>query len=315
MQVHKNLSELPSLKKAVITVGTFDGVHLGHQHLIQRIKKLAAEISGESVLITFDPHPRTIVFPDDHSLRILSTLDEKIELLHEYHVDHLVVAPFTPDFSQMTARNYVDHFLAGLFHPAIIAIGYNHQFGHHRDGNIELLRKLSREYGYRVEEITKQIVDDIEVSSTRIRIALQEGDVKTAAHLLGHRYSLQGLVVKGNQLGRKFGYPTANISINDPFKLIPADGVYAIRASLNNGWIDGVASIGFRPTVNGRHRTVEAFLFDFERNLYDQQLKIEFVEWIRPEVKFETVDLMIAEIEKDVTLSKKILAAQSPTLH
>ncbi|MEO6165877.1 MAG: bifunctional riboflavin kinase/FAD synthetase [Chitinophagales bacterium] len=309
MQVHKNAGSLPSFKNAVITVGTFDGVHRGHQHLIQRIKKLAAEISGESVLITFDPHPRTIVFPEDHSVRILSTLDEKIELLEQLQVDHLVVAPFTREFSLLTARDYVDHFLAGKFHPAIIAIGYNHQFGHHRDGNIELLRKLSGNYGFRVEEITKQLVDDIEVSSTRIRIALQEGDVKTAAHLLGHPYSLQGMVVKGNQLGRKFGYPTANIALADPLKLVPSDGVYVIQAQAGDRLLNGVASIGFRPTINGRHRTIEAYLFDFDGDLYDQQLKIEFIEWLRPELKFETVDLMILEIDKDVVRAKEILAA------
>ena len=308
MQVHRNTNSLPSFKNAVITVGTFDGVHRGHQHLIHRIKKLAAEIAGESVLITFDPHPRTVVFPEDHSVRILSTLDEKIELLNQLEVDHLVVAPFTREFSLLTARDYVDHFLAGKFHPAIIVIGYNHQFGHHRDGNIELLRKLSADYGFRVEEITKQLVDDIEVSSTRIRIALQEGDVKTAAHLLGHPYSLQGSVVKGNQLGRKFGYPTANIAVADPLKLIPADGVYVVRAPFNNQVLDGVASIGFRPTVNGRHRTIEAYLFDFDGDLYDQQLKINFIEWLRPELKFETIDLMIAEIDKDVVRAKEILA-------
>ncbi len=302
------MAALPAFRNAVITVGTFDGVHQGHQHLIQHIRKRAAEINGESVLITFDQHPRAVVYPDDPTLRILSTREEKIELLQALKVDHLVFVPFTREFSKLPARDYVDQFLVGKFRPSIIAIGYNHQFGHHRDGNIELLRKLASTLKFEVEEISKQMVDEIEVSSTRIQIALTEGDVHTAAQLLGHPYSLCGKVVKGNQLGRKFGYPTANIAVADPFKLIPADGVYAIRATANQQQLDGVASIGFRPTVNGRHRTVEAFLFDFEGDLYDSELKISFVDWLRPEVKFETVDLMIAAIEKDVEQSKSILS-------
>ncbi len=310
MQVHTDISMLPSFRNAVITVGTFDGVHKGHQHLIHRIKGLAAAIGGESVLITFEPHPRSVVFPDDPSLRILSILEEKIELLHQMSVDHLVVAPFTKAFSRLPARDYVEQFLVGNFHPAIIAIGYNHQFGHHRDGNIELLRKLSSSCHYKVEEITKQLVDDIEVSSTRIRIALQEGDVKTAAHLLGHYYSLQGPVVQGKQLGRKLGYPTANIAVEHSFKLIPADGVYLVKARLKQEELYGVASIGFRPTVNGTHRTVEAFLFDYDDTAYGEMLKLEFIEWLRPEVKFETVDLMIAAIDQDVALAKELLAVK-----
>lgn len=308
MKVYKDISALPAFRQAVITVGTFDGVHQGHQHLIQHIRKRAAEINGESILITFDQHPRAVVYPEDPTLRILSTPEEKIELLQALKVDHLVIVPFTREFSKLSARDYVDQFLAGKFHPAIIAIGYNHQFGHHRDGNIELLRKLAAVYNFGVEEISKQMVDEIEVSSTRIRIALTEGDVRTGAHLLGHPYSLQGIVVKGNQLGRKFGYPTANIAVADPYKLIPADGVYAIRAQVKDQLLDGVASIGFRPTVNGRHRTVEAFLFDYDGDLYNTTLKIYFVEWLRSEVKFETVDLMITAIEKDVQNSKLILA-------
>lgn len=307
MQVHKNTEALPAFKNSVITVGTFDGVHQGHRQLIRRIKELAGEIGGESVLITFDPHPRAVVFPDDRALRILSTPEEKISLLQQLGVDRLVIAPFTKNFSQLSARSYVEEFLVGKFHPSVIALGYNHQFGHHRDGNIELLRKLAPEYGFRVEEISKQMVDDIQVSSTRIRIALSEGDVKTASHLLGRYYSVEGAVVKGNQLGRKFGYPTANISIADSLKLIPHDGVYVIRAFTEHGANEGVASIGFRPTVNGTHRTVEAYLFDFNRDLYGKLLKIEFLEWIRSEIKFETVDLMIDAIDKDVKVAKQFL--------
>lgn len=309
MQVHRDIDSLPSFKNAVITVGTFDGVHLGHQQLIHRINKIANEIEGKSVLITFDPHPRTVVHPEDRSLYLLSTLEEKIALLNQYGVDHLVIVPFTRQFSMLSARDYIDYFLVGKFHPAIIVIGYNHQFGHHRDGNIELLRKLATSSNFGVEEITKQLVEDIEVSSTRIRIALQEGDVKTASHLLGHYYSLEGKVVMGNQLGRKLGFPTANILVEDPFKLIPADGVYAIRAYLNGESFEGALSIGFRPTVNGSTRTVEAFLFDFDKDIYDSFLKVDFIEWIREEEKFANIDLLVEAMKKDVAQAKNILAA------
>jgi riboflavin kinase/FMN adenylyltransferase len=308
MKVHRNLDSLPPFRNAVITIGTFDGVHRGHQALIEKIKVLAEEVKGESVLITFDPHPRAVVFPNDGSLRLLSTTEEKIKVLEKPGIDHLVIVPFTKEFSMLSATEYVEEFLVKKFHPAVIVIGYNHQFGHHRDGNIELLRKLAVQNNFREEEISKQMVDDIEVSSTRIRIALQEGDVKTASHLLGYDYSLTGKVVKGNQLGRKLGYPTANIALADRHKLVPSDGVYAIKVIIEKERHDGVMSIGMRPTVNGTHHTIEAHVFDFGRDLYDKEITVEFIEWIREERKFETVDLMVEEIRRDEIQARKILS-------
>ncbi|MBA2407327.1 MAG: bifunctional riboflavin kinase/FAD synthetase [Chitinophagales bacterium] len=304
MQVHRSPDALPKFTNAVITVGTFDGVHRGHQQLIHRIKKLARAINGESVLVTFEPHPRTIVYPEDTSLYLLSTLQEKIDLLNQYKVDHLVVVPFTKEFSRLSAREYVDQFLVNRFHPAVIVIGYNHQFGHHRDGNIELLKKLSDTYHFTIEEIPKQLIEDIEVSSSRIRLALLEGDVKTASHLLGHHYFMEGIVVRGKQLGRKLGFPTANVQVPDKYKLIPGDGVYAVKAALGQHHFKGAASIGFRPTVNGNHRTIEAYLFDFNKDIYDQLLKITFIEWIREERKFESVEKMVEEMKRDVERAK-----------
>jgi riboflavin kinase/FMN adenylyltransferase len=274
------------------------------QQLIHRIKKLARAINGESVLVTFEPHPRTIVYPEDTSLYLLSTLQEKIDLLNQYKVDHLIVVPFTKEFSRLSAREYVDQFLVNRFHPAVIVIGYNHQFGHHRDGNIELLKKLSDTYHFTIEEIPKQLIEDIEVSSSRIRLALLEGDVKTASHLLGHHYFMEGIVVRGKQLGRKLGFPTANVQVPDKYKLIPGDGVYAVKAALGQHHFKGAASIGFRPTVNGNHRTIEAYLFDFNKDIYDQLLKITFIEWIREERKFESVEKMVEEMKRDVERAK-----------
>ncbi|MFI5135626.1 MAG: bifunctional riboflavin kinase/FAD synthetase [Chitinophagales bacterium] len=307
MQVHHNIESLPQFRNAVITVGTFDGVHKGHQQLIGRILQLSKQISGESVLITFDPHPRAVIYPNDQSLRLLSTTEEKIKLLESFQVDHLVIVPFTKEFSMLSARDYIENFLVEKFHPAVIVIGYNHHFGHHRDGNIELLRSLSTQFDFRIEEIPKQMVDEIEVSSTRIRIAMQEGDVSTASHLLGHPYSLTGKVVKGNQLGRKLEFPTANISIADQFKLIPADGVYAVKVLVNEDWKHGAMNIGYRPTVNGTHHTIEVYIFDFSSDLYEQEITVQFIEFIREEKKFETLDLMVEEIQRDEEIARKIL--------
>ncbi|MEO5675424.1 MAG: bifunctional riboflavin kinase/FAD synthetase [Chitinophagales bacterium] len=307
MLVHRNFDSLPVFQNAVITIGTFDGVHRGHQKLIEKTREKALQIRGENVLITFDPHPRTIVFQNEDTLRLLSTMDEKIKLLEQYGADHLVIVPFTREFSLLSAKDYVEKFLVSHFHPAVIVIGYNHQFGHHRDGNIELLRKLSAQYHFQVEEIPKQMVDEIEVSSTRIRIALQEGDVKTTSHLLGHYYSLSGRVIRGEQLGRKLGFPTANLSVPEMFKLIPADGVYAVTINIDQETRNGVMSIGMRPTVNGSHRTIETYIFDFAADLYEKVITVNFIGWIREEIKFESLDLMAEEIGRDVIRAKKIL--------
>jgi len=308
MKVHRDILSLIPFTKAVVTIGTFDGVHAGHRKLIERIKELAHQEGGESVLITFEPHPRSVIYPDE-SLKLLTTLEEKTELLKSFDIDHLVVAPFTKEFSLLSAREYAEHFLFTKFHPAVVVMGYNHQFGHHRDGNIELLRKLSSQYHFRVEEIEKQLVDEIEVSSTRIRIALQEGDVETANHLLGHNYSLEGNVIKGDQLGRKLGYPTANILVEDKFKLIPADGIYAIKAHIAEGSspVNGVMSIGMRPTVSGKHRTIEAHLFNFDQDIYQKKIKVDFIQWIRDETKFKTLELLTAQMKSDEAKARSIL--------
>lgn len=299
MKVYRNINNLPSFKNPVITIGTFDGVHEGHRHLIQKIKSLALETHGESVLITFDPHPRLIIHPEEKSLRILTTLNEKISLLETEGVDHLIVVPFTKDFSLLSAKDYLQNFLIKNFHPAIIVTGYNHSFGHHRDGNIEMLRKFENEFHYKVEELNKQLVDDIAVSSTRIRIALNEGDIKLATHLLGHSYAIAGTVVHGQQLGNKIGFPTANIAINDSLKLIPADGVFAVYVNYKNEKLKGMMNIGFRPTIDGMHHKLEVHLLDFSKDLYNEELEIHFVKRLRDEKKFSSIDELKAQLKLD----------------
>ncbi len=307
MKVYRSIENLPEFKNPVVTIGTFDGVHEGHRHLVQKIKTLAKENNGESVLITFHPHPRLIVYPDDKSLRILTTLEEKISLLESEGVDHLVIVPFTKEFSLHSAKNYLQNFLVAKFHPSIIVTGYNHSFGHHRDGNIEMLRRFETEFHYKVEELNKQLVDDIAVSSTRIRIALQEGDIEFATHLLGHPYSVTGQVVHGQQLGNKIGFPTANIEVNDPLKSIPADGVYAVTVNWKNEKLKGMMNIGFRPTVDGLHHKLEVHLLNFNSDLYNQQLEIHFVKRLRNEKKFSSLDELKEQLKQDKEAAISIL--------
>lgn len=299
MRVHRKLDELPAFANSVITIGTFDGVHKGHQQLIERIVNLAKNTHGESVLVTFDPHPRQVIHPEDKSLRILTTLDEKIALLNKFSVDHLVIVPFTKEFSQLSARAYIHDFLAARLHPSAIVIGYNHEFGHHRDGNIELLRKVAPEYSFIVEEIPKQLVDDIAVSSTRIRIALEEGDLNTASHLLGGFYCLKGKVIKGEALGRTLGFPTANISVENPFKLIPAQGIYAVWVEALNKKYKGMLSIGTRPTVNGKDETIEVNIFDFDKEIYKEKITVQLVKRLRDQIKFASLEELKSAMEND----------------
>lgn len=307
MRVFKNIDSLPAFRNAVITVGTFDGVHKGHQQLISRIHSLAEAAKGESILITFDPHPRTIVYPQEHNLRLLSTLDEKISLLEKEDIDNLVVIPFTKEFSTRSARDYVENFLVGKFHPSIIVIGYNHSFGHHRDGNIELLKKLSSEFNFKVEEISKQIVDEIAVSSSRIRIALEEKDCELACNLLGRYYSIRGVVIDGDKIGRTLGYPTANISVGSLCKLIPADGIYAVYVTVKGKRYKGMLSIGYRPTIGGIKKMTEVNIFDFNEIIYGQTIEIAFVKWLRSEEKFNSLDELKVQLGEDKINSMEAL--------
>jgi riboflavin kinase / FMN adenylyltransferase len=307
MKVHTHPDDLPEFKNAVITTGTFDGVHKGHQIIIEHIIQQARRISGESVIITFEPHPRLVLHPEEHNLKLLTTLEEKIEKISALGVDHLVVFPFTIAFSQMSAKDYVHNFLKEHFNPKIIVIGYNHYFGHHRDGNIELLYKLAPELHFEVEEIPRQLVDDIEVSSTKIRIALTEGDIERATHLLDSYYSLTGTVIDGDKIGRTLGYPTANIVVDDPYKLIPADGVYAAFAYYKNKKYNAMLSIGNRPTLKGSKHLIEANLLDFNEQIYGEKLKIELVSKIRDQEKFDSLELLKQKIDTDKKATISIL--------
>ena len=307
MRLFRDLENLPAFKNAVITIGTFDGVHLGHQKLISRINELAARYDGESIIVTFHPHPRLVIFPEDTTLKLLNTTEEKVELLSHYKVDNVVVVPFSRDFSEQDAEAYISEFLVRSFHPSHIVIGYDHRFGKNRAGDFSLLDRCKKQYGYELEAISKEMLDDIAISSSKIRHYLQEGNIALANDLLGHRYTLSGIVVKGLQNGRKLGFPTANIQVSDTNKLIPGTGIYAVRVHYNELIYNGMLSIGYNPTFDGKAQTIEVNILDFDKDIYGETLTLEFIDFIRHEKKFETIADLITAIENDKIETQKIL--------
>lgn len=308
MQVHRDLDHLPEFRNAVITIGTFDGVHAGHRFIIQQLEQAARDCEGETVIITFDPHPREVLLPKPGNIRLLTTLPEKIALLERAGIDHLVVVPFTRSFSEMSARSYLEDFLVARFKPHTIIIGYDHRFGHNREGGLELLEAEQQQYGFKLIEIPQQVVHDLTVSSTKIRRNLQEGNIRLANELLCYTYFLTGQVVHGDKMGRQLGYPTANLHLNDERKLIPAEGIYAVQARVGTRVFPAVMSIGFRPTFNGTDLRLEVHIFDFHEDIYDQELTVYFVDYIRSNLKFDNVDALIVQMNKDSEQAREILA-------
>lgn len=315
MQIHKDLDQLPVFRNAVITIGTFDGVHLGHRQIIDRLIQQAKLIDGESVIITFHPHPRKIVSSTILGIRLINTLDEKIQLLENLGIDHLVIVPFTDAFANQAASDYVRQFLVEKFHPHTIIIGYDHRFGKERKGDYVLLEQLAPAFGFRLEEIPKHVLDEISISSTRIREALLEGKIEIADKLLGYEFFFSGTVIHGDKLGRKLGYPTANLKVQDEEKIIPGNGIYAVYATVGkdtglvevNNRIKGMMSIGFRPTVDGKKRVIEVNLFDFNKDIYDQELRVYVKRYLREEIKFDSLEELVKQIDQDKIDSLKIL--------
>lgn len=307
MKIYEGLGEFPKISNAVVTSGTFDGVHLGHQKILHRIRELARSINGETVLITFWPHPRLVLYPDEHKLRLLSTFEEKAKLLREAGIDHLITIPFTKEFSQLTSKEFIESVIVNTIQTKKLVIGYDHRFGKNREGSFEYLQAHHKEYGFDLEEISRQDVDDIGVSSTKIRHALETSDIETAINYLGRPYELNGLVIKGQQIGRSIGFPTANIHIPNDYKLIPKDGVYAVEALVNGALYKAMLNIGNRPTVNGTKKTVEANLFDFQGDLYDKQITIYIKAFLREEKKFDGLEALKAQLFLDQKNAKHLL--------
>ena len=309
MKVHYNIEALPVFKNAVITIGTFDGVHMGHRQVIDKLKSEAKAINGETVIITFHPHPRKVVSSTILGIRLINTLQEKIELLAQMDIDHLVVVPFTDAFANQSAEYYIKNFLIDKFHPHTIIIGYDHRFGRDRLGDYRLLEKNAGTYNYQLKEIPKHILEDISISSTNIREAILHSDITTADKLLGYDFFFSGIVVHGNKLGRTLGYPTANLKIADEEKIIPGNGIYAVYAQLQGASqkLKAMMSIGFRPTVDGKTRVIEINIFDFNQEIYDQVLKVYVKKYLREEVKFDGLEALVKQIDQDKVNSLKVL--------
>lgn len=310
MKVYYNLADFEALKNAVVTSGTFDGVHLGHQKILQILRETAQKTGGESVVLTFWPHPRVVVSKDSQDLKLLSTIDEKIELLENQGVDHLLVIPFTREFSELSSEEYVKDILLKQIGTKKLVIGYDHRFGRNREGGFDYLKANSELFGIEIEEIPRQEIENLTISSTKIRQSLMIGEVSSANELLGRKYSFTGIVVKGRQLGRTIGFPTANVQVSQFYKLIPANGVYAVRTFFRNQWHEGMMNIGTRPTVDGIGRTQEVNIFDFDDDIYGETVTVEIVDYIRPEQKFNGLDELKAQILADKTKSKEILSLQ-----
>lgn len=307
MKVYTDINEFKNVKNAVVTTGTFDGVHLGHQKIISRLKDVARSIDGETVLLTFYPHPRMVLFPEDNELKLITTQREKIELLEKCGIDHLIIYPFTKEFSRLSSVEFVRNILANKINTKRLVIGYNHHFGRNREGSFEHLKEYGPLYGFEVEEIPAEDIDSNEISSTKIRKALQSGDIKVATSYLGHFYSLTGKVMEGKKNGQRIGFPTINLQVEDKYKLIPADGVYAVKVKHNGMMYGGMLNIGNNPTIEGKGRSIEVNIFDFNKDIYNEEATIYFIERLRDEVKFNNLEELKSQLAKDKEKAVEIL--------
>ena len=300
MKIHRDLNSFQA-KNPVLTIGTFDGVHLGHRKIITRLQEIARGMNGESVIFTFDPHPRKVVAPNESSLRILTTLDEKIELFEQSGIDHLIIYPFTPEFAQLSYEQFVEEILVGQIHTKYLVVGYDHKFGKNRQGDFEFLKNCAARLDFQIEKLDVLLMNESSVSSTKIREALQKGDVETANAFLGYPFTLHGTVVQGQQLGRKIQFPTANIEASDPDKIIPGFGVYAVQVKVQEQWYQGMMNIGNRPTVNHNadHRSIEVHIFDFGADIYDLPIELMFFKKLREEQKFPSIEMLKEQLSQD----------------
>ena len=310
MKIYHTLDDFSRLTCAVVTSGTFDGVHLGHQKILVRLKEIAEKSSGETVVITFWPHPRLVLKPDDLTLKLLNTFEEKAELLKEQGIQHLLRIPFTKEFSQISSSDFIRNVLVDRIGTRKLVIGYDHHFGKNREGSFDQLKQNAPKYGFEVEEIPRQDIDNMAVSSSKIRKALEEGDVSEAIHLLGRPYSLSGRVIKGDRLGRVLGFPTANIDIDSHYKLVPAEGIYAVIVHYAGIEYGGMMYIGNRPTVDGVKRSIEVNIFNFEKEIYGEELKVSFEKLLRLDTKFKDLEELKSQLHKDKELALEALQSK-----
>lgn len=306
MATYFDIGSLPAFHNATVTIGTFDGVHSGHRAILHEVVKHAEREGGDSVLVTFDPHPRKVLFPQQ-SMGVITPLSRKLELIESTGIKHIVVVPFTMEFAMLTAEQYVRDFLVGTFHPRSLIIGYDHHFGHDRAGNIELLRRLSPVYGYDVVEIPAQLIKDAAVSSTKIRNAVRQGNMEDARLMLGHPYSFIGSVVHGKKLGRTLGYPTANLQPVNADQVLPGNGIYAVNVIFGGGLYGGMMSIGYNPTVDdSQDLKIEVNIFDFDGDIYGEEIEVIVLKKLRDELKFKSLDRLIDQLRIDRENSIKV---------
>ena len=299
MKIYSSIEAFTAVDRPIVTTGTFDGVHFGHRKIIKRLRQLAHDSAGETVLLTFFPHPRMVLFPDDHGLSLLNTMEEKEALLEEAGIQHLIIHPFTKEFSRLSSINFVRDILVNQLNTHKLVIGYNHHFGRNREGSFEHLKEFAPVYGFEVEEIPAQLLDDVGVSSTKIRKALSSGAVAQAAEFLGYHYSISAQVVHGNAIGRSLDFPTANLQPNDELKLIPQNGVYAVWVVVQDVRYKGMMNIGVKPTFENQKRTLEVHILGFDQHIYGSEIKVEFVQKVREEIKFESRSLLHQQLLSD----------------
>ncbi len=308
MKVHRGLTSFDSTGYSIVTSGTFDGVHVGHQKILARLRQISERNQGETVLITFWPHPRIVLSNGNTELKLLSTIEEKARLLEQYGIDHLVILPFTKEFSQLTPDEFIKQVYVQGVGTHKLVIGYDHRFGKNREGGFDYLKQHADSYGFGIEEISRHDIDDVVISSTKIRNALLEGNIKMANQYLGYAYGLEGKVTHGDKIGRTIGFPTANIVIEESYKLIPAHGIYAVEALLKDEQLKGMLYIGNRPTLDGTPQLrIEVNLFDFDRDIYDQQLQVRLIAKIREDEKLNSLEELKQALKQDELASRKIL--------
>jgi riboflavin kinase/FMN adenylyltransferase len=307
MKIYHHIDEFTPLKNAVVTIGTFDGVHQGHRQIIAGIKELAQQTGGETVILTFFPHPRMIIHPENQDLRLITTIHERAALLEQLGVDHLIITPFSRDFSNQTAEAYIRDILVNKIGTRKIIIGYDHRFGKDRQGGLVDLQRAAPVYGFEVIEIPEQDINNVAVSSTRIREALSNADIEQANTFLGYPFFITGKVIRGNQIGRQLGYPTANLLVEENYKLIPGDGIFAVTVQLNHETFKGMAYIGHRPTINGMTRNIEVNIFDFNQDIYNQTLRMNFLNFVRHDVKFSSLEGLKEQLAQDKLDVQKLL--------
>lgn len=308
MKIYRTIADLPTnIQRPIITFGSFDGVHLGHRFIFEIMQSLAKEVDGETVVTTFDPHPRKVIYPKDSSMSLITTTAEKIELLKQLNIDHLVILPFSIEFSQMSPAEYIESFIIKHYKPHTIVIGYDHRFGLNRQGNIDTLKAYANEGHFAVKEISQKKIDSMKISSTEIRKAIKQGEIDKANTLLGHRYRMSGSVIHGEKLGEKLGYRTANLNPTSSEKLIPFPGIYAVFVHYDGFQYKGMLYIGTKPTIraNGQ-KSIEVHIIEFNEIVYGKTIEIEFIEFIRPDATFNSLEELKAEIDSDKQLSLKI---------